>query len=120
MLIESVRDIGYTIETAIADLIDNSITANATEIQILAQLAHHEDPPRQSEALDKLPDQARRTAAALREIVWNINPKNSGLGLLISQLSRYAGEVFEKMDIQYSIHTDDFTDTAPINMVCIL
>jgi len=33
-LIESMRDIGYSMETAVADLIDNSITANAANIEI--------------------------------------------------------------------------------------
>jgi len=33
-LIQSLRDIGYSIQTAIADIIDNSITANAIHIQI--------------------------------------------------------------------------------------
>jgi len=33
-LIESLRDIGYSIETAIADIIDNSITAEASTINI--------------------------------------------------------------------------------------
>jgi len=33
-LIESLRNIGYSIETAIADLIDNSITAGASQINI--------------------------------------------------------------------------------------
>lgn len=33
-IIESLRSIGYTLETAIADLIDNSITANAKTISI--------------------------------------------------------------------------------------
>jgi hypothetical protein len=33
-LIQALRDIGYSIQTAIADIIDNSITANATEIHI--------------------------------------------------------------------------------------
>ena len=33
-LIESIRDIGYTLETAIADIIDNSISALATNIYI--------------------------------------------------------------------------------------
>lgn len=33
-LIQSIRAFGYTIETAIADLIDNSITAKATQIKI--------------------------------------------------------------------------------------
>ncbi|HPF39596.1 MAG TPA: ATP-binding protein [Phycisphaerae bacterium] len=34
MLIESMRDIGYALETALADVIDNSITADATQIDI--------------------------------------------------------------------------------------
>lgn len=34
--IDSLREIGYSTEVAVADLIDNSITANSTEIQIYA------------------------------------------------------------------------------------
>lgn len=33
-LIHALRDIGYSLETALADIIDNSITANASSIQI--------------------------------------------------------------------------------------
>lgn len=43
MLIESMRDIGYSLETALADIVDNSITAGASEIQIF-QLPHAEGP----------------------------------------------------------------------------
>lgn len=39
----SMRDIGYSIETAIADLIDNSISADATAVEIFCDLAR-EDP----------------------------------------------------------------------------
>lgn len=35
----SLRDLGYSIEAAIADLIDNSISADATEIQIVCDLS---------------------------------------------------------------------------------
>ena len=31
---ESMRDIGYSLETAVADIIDNSITAKATKVEI--------------------------------------------------------------------------------------
>lgn len=37
ILIESMRDIGYSFESAIADIIDNSITAGAQHIQILVK-----------------------------------------------------------------------------------
>lgn len=36
-LIEGLRDIGYSLETAISDIIDNSITAGAKRIQILTE-----------------------------------------------------------------------------------
>jgi hypothetical protein len=42
MLIESMRDIGYSLETALADVIDNSITAGATEIRLLVDAAGHD------------------------------------------------------------------------------
>lgn len=36
-LIEGLRDIGYTLETAISDIIDNSITAGARRVRILTE-----------------------------------------------------------------------------------
>ena len=38
-LSESMRDLGYSLETAIADLIDNSISARASSIEILCDLS---------------------------------------------------------------------------------
>ena len=35
-MIESMRDVGYSLQTAVADLIDNSITAGARNIELLA------------------------------------------------------------------------------------
>ena len=35
-LIEGLRDFGYTLETAVADLVDNSLSAGAKNIQIFA------------------------------------------------------------------------------------
>jgi len=37
-LIQSLRDIGYSCETALADILDNSITAGARRIEILSEL----------------------------------------------------------------------------------
>lgn len=36
-LIEGMRDFGYTLETAMADVVDNSVTARATRVEILAE-----------------------------------------------------------------------------------
>ena len=37
----SMRDLGYSLETAVADLLDNSISAGATEIHIFCDLTQH-------------------------------------------------------------------------------
>jgi Histidine kinase-, DNA gyrase B-, and HSP90-like ATPase len=37
ILIESMRDIGYSLETALADIVDNAITAGATKIELFAE-----------------------------------------------------------------------------------
>jgi hypothetical protein len=42
ILIESMRDIGYSLGTALADIVDNAISANATIIQILTNPGHGE------------------------------------------------------------------------------
>lgn len=41
-LIEGLRDIGYSLETAIADIIDNSITAGASQIRIVTDATAEE------------------------------------------------------------------------------
>jgi signal transduction histidine kinase len=102
---------------AIAADLHDEVGASLTSIQILSQLAAHPDPARRSEALEKLPEQVRRTFASLREIVWNIQPKHDALHLLLSQLTRYAGEVFEKSDIQYSVQTDEFPEGTTLDPV---
>lgn len=39
-LIEGMRDLGYSLESALADIVDNSIAAGATEVRILADPNH--------------------------------------------------------------------------------
>lgn len=42
-LVESLRDVGYSLQTALADVVDNSITAGARQIELLAD-THGEHP----------------------------------------------------------------------------
>lgn len=41
LLIQSMRDIGYSLETALADILDNSITAGAQHVRMLADTSSH-------------------------------------------------------------------------------
>ncbi len=61
MLVESLRDIGYSLQTAVADVIDNSLTAGARKIELHAE-THAEDP-----AIGILDDGTGMTRAELLE-----------------------------------------------------
>lgn len=43
VLVESLRDLGYSLQTAVADVIDNSLTAGARNVELLAD-THAEEP----------------------------------------------------------------------------
>ena len=61
VLVESLRDIGYSLQTAMADVIDNSLTAGARKIELHAE-THAEDP-----AIGILDDGTGMTRAELLE-----------------------------------------------------
>ena len=61
VLVESLRDIGYSLHTAVSDVIDNSLTAGARTIELHAK-THAEDP-----AIGILDDGAGMTEAELLE-----------------------------------------------------
>lgn len=61
VLIESLRDIGYSLQTAVADVIDNSISAGASRVELLAE-TDSEKP-----AIGILDDGCGMTAAELFE-----------------------------------------------------
>ena len=44
ILLESLRNMGYTLKSAIADIVDNSITANATNISIQYRGSYQGEP----------------------------------------------------------------------------
>ena len=60
-LVESLRDIGYSLQTAVADVIDNSLAAGARTIELLAE-THAESP-----AIGILDDGTGMTQAELQE-----------------------------------------------------
>ena len=61
VLIESLRDIGYSLQTAVADVIDNSLAAGAGKIELLAE-THAEAP-----SIGFLDDGVGMTRSELRE-----------------------------------------------------
>lgn len=97
-------------ENIAADLHDE-VGASLTSVQILARIAQEDpDANRRLEAHRSLITQIRQTTASLREIVWNIQPKNDNIGVLLAEMIRHAGEVLEQAGIDYRAESDDIPD----------
>lgn len=91
-----------------ADLHDE-VGASLTSVQILAALASNDiSSADQKEVLSRLDLQAKKAGSSLREIVWNVHPKNDVLEIFIGDLTRHAGESLEDAGILYTIHSDTF------------
>lgn len=100
---------------AIAADLHDEVGASLTSIQILAQIASQGTPEKRDKALDKLPEQVKSTASALKEIVNYIQPSNGHAEVVLSELSRYAGETLEQSGIAYQIETDQCTADFIVN-----
>jgi len=133
VLIESMRDIGYSLETALADVIDNSITASARSIQILTP------PDRAALRIGILDDGKGMTRDELRAamVLGSKSPLEErnrtdlgrfGLGLKIASfsqcrkltvISRIDGETnaaiwdFEKVKETWLLEIPDFPEKLP-------
>lgn len=90
-----------------ADLHDD-IGASLTSISILAQLSQQEkvDMSIRRQYLQKIYEQTTAVTNALRDIVWSINPQNDKLEIILARMKRYAAELLEAKNINYSFKTN--------------
>lgn len=99
-----------------SDLHDD-IGASLTSINILSQLSQQQkiDTATRNEYLQKINEQTSEVTNALRDIVWSINPKNDKLEIILARMKRYAAELLETKNIEYSFDSnirpeDEITD----------
>lgn len=99
-----------------SDLHDD-IGASLTSINILSQLSQQQkiDTATRNEYLQKMNEQTTEVTNALRDIVWSINPKNDKLDIILARMKRYAAELLETKNIDYSFEAnikpgDEITD----------
>ncbi|MEO5581284.1 MAG: histidine kinase, partial [Saprospiraceae bacterium] len=91
-----------------ADLHDE-VGASLTSVQILAELAtRSKNSDEQTDVLNRLKLHSKKATTSLREIVWNIHPKNDLMDVFIGELTRYAGELLEDVGIIYTLNIDPF------------
>ena len=90
-----------------ADLHDD-IGASLTSISILSQLSQQEktNTAARRQYLQKIYEQTTDVTNALRDIVWSINPKNDKLEIILARMKRYAAELLDAKNINYSFKTN--------------
>lgn len=127
-LSQSMRDIGYSLDTAIADLIDNSISANATNIDIVCNLAN-DDPvivvidDGHGMTDNELRDAMRHGASDKNRIRPAHDLGRFGLGLKTASFSqcRRLSVITSKDSVRSAIEWDlDLVDKEDKWVVCIL
>lgn len=107
------------LRTDIAADLHDEVGASLAGSQILAQIARSDtDENRRHQALEQLQQQVKNTSGSLREIVWNVHPRNSDLQALTGELVRFAGEMLDNAQIDYQIEMDAFSenDKLPVDV----
>jgi signal transduction histidine kinase/ligand-binding sensor domain-containing protein len=91
------------------DLHDD-IGANLSKIAILSEVAHQQfgggGGPSES-TLSSIAGIARESMAAMRDIVWAVNPKRDRLFDLTRRMRGFASDIFTSRDIEFQFHAPD-------------
>jgi signal transduction histidine kinase/ligand-binding sensor domain-containing protein len=87
-----------------ADLHDE-LGSTLSGISIMGSLARRESSTQEipSTLMDRIMEDVRQMSSSLDDIVWNISPKNDALSSLIARMTRYASEIFEAKQINFSL-----------------
>jgi signal transduction histidine kinase len=61
-------------------------------------------------------EDVRQMSGSLDDIVWNISPKNDALSSLIARMTRYASELFEAKQINFSMKVPERLSDIKLSM----
>lgn len=94
------------IRNNIASDLHDDIGASLSNIHILNELTrrHAGQPEKVQEYLGKAAEDIRHVSEGVSDIVWNINPRYDSLDQLFIRMKRYAADVFDSMNIHYSLN----------------
>ena len=95
------------------DELGSSLTYISMSISDLSQ-SREEDAGRLKSRLEKVSDFAVRTARALDEIVWAVNPRNDSLRSLLEYLTQLARELFEDTGVRCRFQIPEELPAVPL------
>jgi signal transduction histidine kinase len=66
--------------------------------------------------VDRMVEEVQQISSSLDDIVWNISPRNDALSSLVARMTRYASELFEARQIQYTITVPEHFEHLRLSM----
>ena len=94
------------VRQGIARDLHDDIGSTLSSISMLSQIArthyHSPHPERAADLLEQIGDSAHRMLDAMDDIVWSINPRHDSLDEVVIRMRRFASEVLEAHDIDFT------------------
>jgi ligand-binding sensor domain-containing protein/signal transduction histidine kinase len=106
------------VRSRIATDLHDDIGSTLTNINILSELSKKniENKPEAEKFLNRITEEVNASGQALDDIVWSINKNNDTIEQTIARMRRYAAEIFEGTNINYSLQSDEHIPDRKLNM----
>ena len=102
----------------IASDLHDDVGASLSNINILNELTRRNaaNPEKVNEYLSKASDDIRQVSEGISDIVWNINPRYDSLEQLFIRMKRYAGDLLDAKNINYTIQFPEKPSDLALDM----
>ncbi len=106
------------IRNRIATDLHDDIGSTLTNISILSELSlkNMDEKEKAAVFLGRISEEVTHSSQALDDIVWSINTKNDTLEETVVRMRRYAAEIFDAANINYTLQLDEEFANRKLNM----
>jgi len=108
------------VRNRIASDLHDDIGSTLTNISMLSELSRKGIPEKQGQGahvfLNRISEEVHRSGQALDDIVWSINTNNDTLEQTVIRMRRYAAEIFDAANINYTLQLDEQFAHRKLNM----
>jgi ligand-binding sensor domain-containing protein/signal transduction histidine kinase len=106
------------IRNRIATDLHDEIGSTLTNISLLSELSKKKLQEKQEASLflDRISEEVSHSSQALDDIVWSINTNNDTLEQTVARMRRYAAEIFDAANINYTLQLDEQFANRRLNM----
>ncbi len=99
-----------------SDLHDD-IGSTLSSISILSEVAIHEDDKQQSrQMVNEIKENSILLMEKMDDIIWSVNPGNDSMEELLLRIKRFAAQLFEAKNIDYTFEIDDRLKQSYLSM----